>query len=382
MRSLTYKNVCYLLLATILIIYTAETVYYFGHINAYVGDEVWYATASYNILKVVFHVNPPQLFPYPSTISQAGFNASTYIDAIRPPLGKYLMAIPIALLGYAPYVWRISSWAMGDALIIVAFLLGSTLYRKNRPFGGLAAALLVALDPVIWAMHGIGMLDIYASFFILLTFYFIAKKNRTAAAISLGLAFASKETSYLLVVPFVYFMWQFVGKNASTIKKLFSVSINLLETIATVVIAYLPIIYVQGGFVQWFEYTIVGQLHTDTHGGHIASTAVYQISNPLGWFINFHPFYLGSTVIANSNAIILSAAAVLTVVMLLKKKYNLVRIAAWAWTVWFMFVIAFALGNNTVFSFYTADFSSTLDVFVAITLLFIYEKFHSGVLQN
>ncbi|TRM78917.1 glycosyltransferase, partial [Sulfolobus sp. D5] len=93
----------YIALISLLIVYTYETVITFAPINGYIGDEVWYPTAAYNLLKYVFHVTPPPM----STIGYPNEqNIQTYLNPEHPPLAKYIMAVFIYLLGYNPVAWR------------------------------------------------------------------------------------------------------------------------------------------------------------------------------------------------------------------------------------------------------------------------------------
>ncbi len=144
MNKITLISVIILVVA--LAIYTYYTVITFGPVQGYIGDEVWYPTAAYNILKLIFHVTPPMYFPYSNEQ-----NIQTYINPEHPPLGKYFMDIFILLLGYKPLAWRIPSWIMGDLTVIVAYLLtrklvGSDLWGN---VAGLVSAALIMLSPNI-----------------------------------------------------------------------------------------------------------------------------------------------------------------------------------------------------------------------------------------
>ncbi|WP_256201647.1 hypothetical protein [Sulfuracidifex metallicus] len=192
-----FRKICplklfsYSALAIIVAVYTYFTVTTYAFVNAYIGDEVWYPTAAYNILKIIFHITPPMYFPYSN---EAGIQ--TYVNTCHPPLAKYFMASTILILGYQPAAWRIWSWVLGDLMLIVAFFLGKYLlgdHGYRAYLGGIVSTLLVALDPNIWLLHGVAMLEIYVSFFGILSLYFLLKKKLLWGAIALGLAMASKE---------------------------------------------------------------------------------------------------------------------------------------------------------------------------------------------
>ncbi|BCU66579.1 glycosyl transferase [Sulfolobales archaeon HS-7] len=355
-----YKFLPYLLLTAILAVYTYFTVITFLPIKGYIADEVWYPSAAYNYLKLIFHITPHMYVGYPNENGIAN-----YVNPDHPPLGKYFMDLFILALGYRPLAWRLPSWIFGDALLVVGYFFGKKLYEKvtgNDAYSwviGLLSTVLIAVDPNIWVMHGIAMLEIYVGFFGMLSLYFLISGNYTVSAITLGLAFASKESAYMLIFPFLWF----IGDIYKTL--VMRVYYGILLPLATYLALSLPIMWYYGGFFSWFQHVVLHEATWDAENGHITLSATSQISTPWGWFLNIHPFYLGYSFFANTDPVVLILAVVLTVFFILFKEKTLLFTFSWAWIEWFGFVMVYVLGNHTLFSFYVTDFSPVIDASLA-----------------
>ncbi|QIW25131.1 glycosyltransferase [Sulfolobus sp. S-194] len=358
MNKITLISVIILVIA--LAIYTYYTVITFGPVQGYIGDEVWYPTAAYNILKLIFHVTPPMYFPYSNEQ-----NIQTYINPEHPPLGKYFMDIFILLLGYKPLAWRIPSWIMGDLTVIVAYLLtrklvGSDLWGN---VAGLVSAALIMLSPNIWVIHGIAILDVYVGFFSLLAVYLLLSDNRLLwASIALGLAFASKESAFPLLLPFLFYVGE-LRKNPIQ-RAIYGIGIPA----ATYATLSVPIMVYFGGLDGWFHNSFLYMLGWDSTNGHIALSAVTQISAPWDWFLDVHPFYLGYNFYASTNPILMWLWVGTTPLAFILKDTKLVTLTMSAWIMWLAFVAIYFLGNHTLFSFYVTDFAPLVNTYISASI--------------
>ncbi|MGC9037857.1 MAG: glycosyltransferase family 39 protein, partial [Candidatus Micrarchaeia archaeon] len=261
--------ISYILLVAIITAYTLGTVQTFGSINFYLADEVWYPAAAYNYLKLIFGIAPNMnSIGYPN---ESGI--STYMNFEHPPLGKYFMAISILALGYNPLAWRLPSWILGDLLLIAGFFLGEKLYeittRKRSKSGipGLLASLLIAIDPTIWVMHGVAMLDIYLAFFSLISLYALISKHYLWSGILLGLAALSKNPGFILYIPFFLYILKNIKSNNRR-------ALYLLIPIAVYIELSAPLIFYVGA-VQWFKNEFSNAVW-ETQGGH----ASFSTSSP------------------------------------------------------------------------------------------------------
>jgi dolichyl-phosphate-mannose-protein mannosyltransferase len=92
-------------------------------------------------------------------------NPNVGYEWTHPPLGKWLIAGGVALLGDDPTGWRLSSALFGAVGVVLAFLLGLRL-TGSRLVGALAAGLLLA-DGLYFVQSRTGMVDIFVLVFTL-----------------------------------------------------------------------------------------------------------------------------------------------------------------------------------------------------------------------
>lgn len=90
--------------------------------------------------------------------------------------------------------------------------------------------------------------------------------------------------------------------------------------------------------------------------------------------MNIHPFWMGFHFYATTNPFIMLLWPILTIIVILMKEKNLIFTSMWAWTEWLGFLMVYFLGNHTLFSFYVTDFSPVVDVFVAVSMIYLVDK--------
>jgi dolichyl-phosphate-mannose-protein mannosyltransferase len=126
---------------------------------------------------------------------------------VHPPVGKWAIALGIRFFGDTPFGWRFMAALVGTISILLVFLIARTLF--NSIFVGLVAAALMALDGLHLVMSRTALLDIFLSFFILLTFYWLIKEKLWLAGISMGLALGSKWSAiYVLAALGIYILFK------------------------------------------------------------------------------------------------------------------------------------------------------------------------------
>jgi predicted membrane-bound dolichyl-phosphate-mannose-protein mannosyltransferase len=349
-----------ILLLLLVSLYTWYTISLFSKINDYISDEVWYPPSALNILRIIFHTTPYMYIGYPQNQG-----IQNYLNPEHPPLAKYLMAIFILFLGYQPIAWRIPGWILGSLGLIIAFLITLMFFKdpKVKYIAGLLSALMVALDPNFWVMHGIAMLDAYAGFFGLLSLYLLLSERKTLSGIGLGLAAATKESMSFLIFPFLYYLGEFVKKIHSR------VIYGIVIPIITYGIISIPFILYYGGVTQWLQNTVLHSLSWAISSGHISPGATSQISAPWQWFLNINPFFLGYDLYAKTNPLVMLAWIILTPIAFILKDQKMITTTMYAWSIWLGFIIVYFLGNNTLFSFYVSDFSPIVDVYVVVSAI-------------
>ena len=129
---------------------------------------------------------------------------------LHPPLGKFIIAIGISILGNEPLGWRIMPTLFGLALLPLAALLGW--YCLKERVGAMLVATFFAAETIFIVFSRIGVMDIFLVFFVLATFLAAlrAKSGRQVILPSmlLGLAIAVKWAAFPVAVPVGYVLWR------------------------------------------------------------------------------------------------------------------------------------------------------------------------------
>lgn len=140
--------------------------------------------------------------------------ARNYVEGIpvfdvHPPLGKFLLAPSIALLGDTPFAWRLMPALFGCALLGLGVVVGRH-YLKGR-LGALLLATFIASETIFIAYSRVGLLDGILAFFILATVlaaWRIERKRQVIwPAVLLGLAVSIKWLALGVIVPLGYILW-------------------------------------------------------------------------------------------------------------------------------------------------------------------------------
>ncbi len=125
----------------------------------------------------------------------------------HPPLGKWLIAAGIAVVGFEPLGWRVASATAGTLTVLVTYFAALRLFRRWWPAA--LASLLVALDGLALTMSRIAMLDVFVGLFVVTGFWLVvvALDDRRApgaalalAGIAFGLGLATKWSAALALV--------------------------------------------------------------------------------------------------------------------------------------------------------------------------------------
>lgn len=129
---------------------------------------------------------------------------------VHPPTAKLLIAVGVALFGYAPWAWRLAPALAGTLLAPVFFLLARRVLATER--AALIATLLLLLDGVYLVQSRVAMTNVFAVLFQLLSALVLLRAAMAdrlgtgpmaAAGLALGLALSTRWTSL--------FAWGFLG---------------------------------------------------------------------------------------------------------------------------------------------------------------------------
>ena len=130
---------------------------------------------------------------------------------VHPPIGKWMIAAGIKLLGYHEFGWRIAAALIGTASIVLVYYVAKELFHNY--FLSLTAAILMCADGLNLVMSRTALLDIFLMFFILLGFYFLLRGAHTLVGISLGLAAATKWNGVYYIAAYLLYVLYIDYKN-------------------------------------------------------------------------------------------------------------------------------------------------------------------------
>ena len=157
---------------------------------------------------------------------------------VHPPVGKWLIALGIQIIGDSPAGWRFSAALFGTLSILLIYLVALRLF--NSQFLALVSAGLMSIDGLHLVMSRTALLDIFLMFFLLAAFLALLYERHILAAFLLGLALGTKWSAiyfiaalllylafanrkklitYLPIIPLTYFFswsgWLFSDKGWS-----------------------------------------------------------------------------------------------------------------------------------------------------------------------
>ena len=157
---------------------------------------------------------------------------------VHPPVGKWLIALGIQILGDSPAGWRLSAAIFGTFSILLIYFVALRLFSSQ--FLALVSAGLMSIDGLHLVMSRTALLDIFLMFFLLAAFLALLHERHIVAALLLGLALGTKWSAiyfiaailiyllvinrrrvllYLPIIPITYFFtwsgWQISDKGWS-----------------------------------------------------------------------------------------------------------------------------------------------------------------------
>ena len=122
---------------------------------------------------------------------------------VHPPVGKWLIALGIQILGDDPAGWRFSAALIGTLSILLIYFVALRLF--NSQLLALISAGLMSIDGLHLVMSRTALLDIFLMFFLLAAFLALLYERHIPAAILLGLALGTKWSAvYFIAALLIY----------------------------------------------------------------------------------------------------------------------------------------------------------------------------------
>lgn len=148
-----------------------------GNPHQLVFDETYYVKDAWSQWVLGF----PSTWPDGADASFAAGDTDVFTGigsyVVHPPLGRILIGAGMALLGPDSTTgWRISAAVFGTLTVLVIYLFAHTL-TGSLPLATVASGLF-AIDGLGIVLSRIALLDIFLTFFVVLTFWFVALDHR------------------------------------------------------------------------------------------------------------------------------------------------------------------------------------------------------------
>lgn len=175
-----------------------------GDPHSLVFDETYYVKDSWSL----WHLGYEGTWPANSdgawnSGNVSGFNATgSYV--VHPPLGKWLIGLPMVIFGGAnSTAWRLMVALVGIAAVFLLMMIARRLFRSTLLAA--IAGLLLAIDGNAIVMSRVGLLDNIAMFFGLLGFWFILlDRSRARRTLESWITDWTERGEELLVGPMIW----------------------------------------------------------------------------------------------------------------------------------------------------------------------------------
>ncbi len=324
----------------------------------YVSDEIYYVNVARKILENVFGGQVNESL-YSDKI------AEDYYNLEHPPLGKYIIMASIALCGDRPLCWRLPGVLEASlSPLLLSLGLWAALRRAPWWIRGLApaaGALALAADPVLARAGSVAMLDIHLAFFTLLSLLALANGRVRLAIIAGGLAASVKFSGVasLIAVPLAIL----AHRGARPASKAFGEAVILGLLVYAIINVPLALYF---GPAKLVDETLAALRWHTTPRPEGPPT-----STPIGWVLNSNPFYYtfspGPVPATLNTPIHLMVIVSLPVIVMVSWRRCLpAAAAALTYTsIIAVYLLVMALGNNTLYSFYSVQLSPAAGATIA-----------------
>jgi len=301
-------------------------------------------------------------YPYPDKE-----NINRYYNFEHPPLGKFLIALSIAILGDTPFNWRMPGII---EVFIIGLIVGYLAYRLLGLIGAFLSMLAFYFDPITTNSAAVAMLDIHLAFFASLAMLFLYRKRFGVSLIFAGLATMVKYSGLFYVLPFYYFY----RKTTTPTKTIIKIAV-IVGIVAIIVFSSLISSFGAERMVQEF----FGALKWHTTSRPTGP----EPSNPIDWFLGIKSFYfyINPDIPARGLPFIYVPVFIVGLVLLpltfkkrLAGKYGLKNYLYYNLTffaVIFGFFAIMLMGNRTLYSFYLVELSPLAYVLFPSSLFYM-----------
>lgn len=148
-----------------------------AHPHAIVFDETYYVKDAWSQWNLGYAATWPDGADERFVSGETDIFTTEGSFVVHPPLGKYLIGLPMAILGPdSTFGWRLGAALAGVACVLVLYLIAKSLTRSIA-FATLTSGLL-AIDGLGIVMSRVALLDIFLTLFTLVAFWFVVLDRR------------------------------------------------------------------------------------------------------------------------------------------------------------------------------------------------------------
>lgn len=144
-------------------------------------------------------------------------------ETTHPPLGKFLTAASIYVVGDDPFAWRLPSLIAGAGILCVLYALG--LVFNGERWTGSLAAILFAFESLAFVQSRTGLYSPIMLFFMLLAVLSMAKwyegcgrRALVGAALAFGAAVATRWVALSVIVVIAFLWWKGMRRSQQSVK--------------------------------------------------------------------------------------------------------------------------------------------------------------------
>ncbi|ADV65596.1 glycosyltransferase family 39 protein [Desulfurococcus mucosus] len=284
---------------------------------------------------------------------------NNYLNQEHPPLGKYIIAFTMYVLGDRPFYWRIPLIVLGASTTILLYL--SLRRLTGSTIAALAASLLFTADPLVRTLFSIALLDGFVAFTSTLAFYLAVERRHGLAVAASLVGGLFKFTGLFTLIPLlVLYLRQGLRRRPSPYMLVYTLTaftlLSGLLFLTVLAAVSLPLINYMG-LGNWVKYSLLGSItwHTSIkcNGPCPGSSA------PWDWFLGVNAFtvYVDPTVAAIGFyplwSTVLVASIVLAPLVFRDKRYGL----QWVFLTGVLagYVAVWLAGGRSQYSFYSVQ---------------------------
>jgi predicted membrane-bound dolichyl-phosphate-mannose-protein mannosyltransferase len=260
------------------------------------------------------------------------------------------------------------AWKIPSLILSLAVMFLAYLVAKQvfGPVEGIVAAVFIFTEQTVKAMSMVAMLDIYLAFFTLLALY-LAVRFRSVWPSSLALGLAvSVKMSGAFAI---------VALLVSSFRRGFlrRFPLVILVPLAVYAAISMPVILYFGGVWSWINNvrSALSWYTTPRPAGPPTATPIEFLFGGASFPLSFNPPLSASPNLALTLLVI--PLTILLAPLALKGVLNGVgTILAWFWSIYFGYAALFLVGNTTLYAFYAVQFMPVAAVIGSSVVTFIF----------